>query len=521
MSDLDSLSRSSRGKGLAAASEAPSSAVPAPPRRLLLRIVLPGLIALAVLALLGYAMRDAILPAQKVSVVRAVALPANGSSASQSESPSTVQSGGTVVAQAPGWIEPDPYPVYVTALADGVVEKVHVLEGDTVTAGQLLVELVNEDAALSLKQVKADLDKAQAAYSAALQDYEQPITLSRNVAVAKARLAESKASLIRLDAEVAKEQAHLAELNAAYLRLARVNSNAVSKLEVEAAKYKVESHEAILQATRQKRPVIEAQVEAANAELDAAELDLSLKTVLKKTRDEAAAALQSAKVRVEQAELRLKRMRLFSPTDGVVMARLVAPGAKLMLGGDGEHSAHAIHIYKPKEMQVRVDVPLADAALVGVGQRAVVVVDVLPDRTFTGVVTRVVNRADIAKNTVQFKVALDQPSELLKPEMLARVKFFGAGGGDQSAETSSVSSRSTAVAIQESAVRKQGDEAFVWWVSPNDSRIDRRVVDLGAARGDGLIEVRSGLNPADVIVDSPSAELKQGQRVRYNAELAE
>ena len=34
--------------------------------------------------------------------------------------------------QAPGWIEPDPFPTAVTALADGVVARVLVLEGQSV-----------------------------------------------------------------------------------------------------------------------------------------------------------------------------------------------------------------------------------------------------------------------------------------------------------------------------------------------------------------------------------------------------
>ena len=34
-----------------------------------------------------------------------------------------------VVVQAPGWVEPEPFGVYASALADGVVKKVYVLEG--------------------------------------------------------------------------------------------------------------------------------------------------------------------------------------------------------------------------------------------------------------------------------------------------------------------------------------------------------------------------------------------------------
>ena len=68
-----------------------------------------------------------------------------------------------------------------------------------------------------------------------------------------------------------------------------------------------------------------------------------------------------------------------------------------------------MRLYDPKRLQVRVDVPLADAAKVRVGQQAKVVVGVLPDRTFDGEVTRVVHEADIQRNTLQVKVAHHRP----------------------------------------------------------------------------------------------------------------
>ena len=66
----------------------------------------------------------------------------------------------TVLFQASGWIEPDPYPTRVPSLYDGIVDEVFVLEGDTVKKGQKLVSLVNDDARLALKFAQAQLDEA-------------------------------------------------------------------------------------------------------------------------------------------------------------------------------------------------------------------------------------------------------------------------------------------------------------------------------------------------------------------------
>ena len=54
-------------------------------------------------------------------------------------------------------------------------------------------------------------------------------------------------------------------------------------------------------------------------------------------------------------------MTITAPISGYVQRRLKAPGDKVMPGGDNPGSAHVLSLYDPKKLQVRVDVPLADA----------------------------------------------------------------------------------------------------------------------------------------------------------------
>lgn len=487
-------------------------AVPPPKRRWLTRIVLPLAILLATLALILYAARDMIQPATLVQTTRAVAVTVASSDASTKQPATTAAS--TVVAQAPGWVEPDPYPVFVTGLANGVVKSVHVLEGDTIQSGQRLVQLVADDAELALKQAKANLARAEATLAAAQIDLDEPIELQRGEAVAKAQVDARQAALTRLDAEVASEQARLDELTAAYDRLAGLDQRSVSDLKVEEAKYRAQSQRAVLEAMRQRRPELQAQLDNAKAEHAAAKRNLELKTQLKRAHDEAIANRDAAQTAVDEAQLRLERMTINSPTDGVVMERLVGPGSKVMLDMDSPHSAHVIHLYDPQMLQVRVDVPLADAGKVGLGQRAEIIVDVLPDVIFQGKVTRLVHQADIAKNSVQFKVAIQDPSPLLKPDMLARVKFFSGVGTASISQANSSTVAGSPVAIRQSAVVDQGEESFVWWISPIDQRIEKRPVTLGQPRGDGSVTVTRGLNPGDLLVDQPDPNLQDNQRVR-------
>jgi len=99
------------------------------------------------------------MPAREVVISTVVALP----------SQATVESGGQqadrdpweapVLFQASGWIEADPFPIRATALIDGVVEEVFVLEGSHVKEGDLLATLIDDDMRLAFEAAEASLSE--------------------------------------------------------------------------------------------------------------------------------------------------------------------------------------------------------------------------------------------------------------------------------------------------------------------------------------------------------------------------
>lgn len=443
----------------------------------------------------------------------------------------------SVAVQAPGWIEPDPFPTYVTALTHGVVEKVLVLEGEPVTAGQVVATLVPDDALLQAERIKADLARKQAALTAAQTDWEHPVALRRAVAVSDARVQETQAEIAQLDATIAQQQAKQQELQATYDSVRELSAGAASRLEIETALHRLNAQKAQVNATQKQRPVLDAKLARYRAEAEAAKEDLRLRVLQKQALNEAKAIVKDAETALAEAELRLKRIKVTSPVAGVVMKRLKSPGDKVMLDMDSEHSAHVIHVYNPKKLQVRVDVPLADAAKVGVDQPARVIVDVLPDRAFIGRVTRLVHRADISKNTVQVKVAIEKPSALLKPDMLARVKFLAtSGGGNQSANkaatgassASAVSGPNMTVFVPKQAIRRGGNDdgaaSHAWVVMPGSNRLRRQAVTLGRTSHGDWVAVTQGLNPGDALVVDAAlpngAAWQQGMTVRIGEALS-
>jgi RND family efflux transporter MFP subunit len=166
-------------------------------------------------------------------------------------------------------------------------------------------------------------------------------------------------------------------------------------------------------------------------------------------------------------------------------------------------------LYDPNRLQVRVDVPLADAAKIGVGQAAQIVVEVLPDRVFQGTVTRVLHEANIQKNTLEVKVAMSNPEPQLRPEMLARVKFMAqVESGEEGARQ--------ALYGPTQAFHKSGGSVTTWVVRDRHGNFGvahAQAVELGR-QADGWVEVMKGLQPGDLLIVHTPSELTNGRRIR-------
>ena len=484
--------------------------VPLPPSRWKTRVLLPVAVLAIFAGLMAYALRESFWPSTPVRVAPVVARCGGDSS-------------GASLFQAAGWVEPDPFPINVPALTDGVVKEVLVLEGQTVKAGDVLARLVDDEAKLMMQMAEAELHHKRghlqilnATQRAALAEWEHPIERERAVALAEGALAEAKAELARIPHDIATEEAKLIELEEQLRREDKAaEANAIPEFQRTQTRLKLNTQRAVLGSSRERKPALEAKVRQMEADVKATRENLRLRISEKRAVEESEAGVCEAEGQVKmmeialaKAKLQLERTNVRSPADGVVMQRLTEPGGKLMMLMDDKSSAQVARLYDPKKLQVRVDVPLAEAARVGVGQEARITVEVLRERTFKGTVTRVVNEADIQKNTLQVKVALADPVPELKPEMLARVQFV-AGAKNGSAKTTD-----QRLFAQENAIQKNGERGTVWIVDKGRGVALKRDVAVGSARMEGWIEVTQGLQPGDAVIVGDTAKLKDGQSVR-------
>ncbi len=454
-----------RGTGPARAGDA-RIAIPRPRSRWKTRIALPLLILGAAAALLLYAAREVLTPAVDVWVVPVVARP--GGAPGVGGDGAAAAPAQRIVAQAPGWIEADPFPITVPALTDGVIEEVLVLEGEAVEKGQVVARLVADDAQLAAEASDAELEAMKA----------ELVRATAALAAAEGRAAEVRDEV---------------ERKRALVEVGGVSEGQYARLGI-------------------RLRAMEQEVDAARAAVRSAE-----------------AAVRRHEVLCAEARLRLSRTEIVSPAAGIVQARLVEPGMRVGMppasGSVGDTGA-VVRLYDPVRLQVRAEVALADAAKIGLGTPAEIVTEALPDQVFKGKVTRLVHEANIQRNTVQVKVAIEDPTALLKPEMLTRVRFTGAGAGDASGAAANggaaVRSDLRLIVPRAALFGREGERARAWVVESGGGRrsavaVQRDIV-LGAAVGEGDIEVREGLRPGDrLIVDAPSG-LREGVRVRVLGE---
>jgi multidrug efflux pump subunit AcrA (membrane-fusion protein) len=443
------------------------------------RYVVPGLLVGGFATVVAWAAWDNVFPPHSVWVVPVMA------------SQSATQQEGTPLFQAAGWVEPRPTPIRVAALAPGVVEKLLVVQDQPVKAGEPVAKLVDQDAKYARDHAAADLIINEAAVSivkaevqAAHTKFEKPVHLEAALSEAQAALAAVTTDLTNLPFELRRAEAQLKFAEKDY-QGKQSSQGSVSERAVNEALSALDTVRATVEELRTRSDTLAAQQAALIRRRDALKVQLELladETQAKQQADaklqEATAKLQHAKVSLAEAELRLERMTVRAPVDGKVYQLVAFPGTTLTGGMSPVANADAstvVTLYQPELLQIRADVRFEDIPKVSLGQQVQIKNPALP-APILGKVLFVSSEANIQKNTLQVKVELTAPSDVLKPEMLVDATFLAS----KSADSAMSDSEQLRIYVPQQLVARSEEGTFVWVADQSSGRARKTPVTVGA-----------------------------------------
>lgn len=481
------------------------------------RYVMSGGLVLGFLGLMAWSARASLLPARAVTVMPALSARAE------------VQQSGTPVFQAPGWVEPRPTPIVVTALAEGVVERLFVVEEQAVEAGEPVAQLIDADARLMLEEAEAEqmlreaeLARAQARLEGARRRMLTPVHL-------QAPLDEAEAALAKVNTELAELPSHVtaAEARQRYCRIVldgRLAAQpAVSQRSVDQAQWDLDTAIATLTQWNLRGEALAAERTALIARRDTLRQQLQL--MIDETREvaEREAEVKAAEAVVRQAgnsvnaaRLNLDRMVVRSPQRGRVQRLVARPGRRVsgMSPHSMEDSSTIATLYDPQMLQLRTDVPLDQVPHVRPGQLVKIETEAVP-HDLEGEVLFKTAVTDLQKNTLDVKVAVKDPPSDLKPDMLTRVTFLAAP--DPTSENAS--SERLRLLVPAQLVESREGVSRLWVADQATGQARARTVKVGqqASRGD-LVEVLEGLTEWDKLIVGGRDGLADGVRIVVTGE---
>lgn len=343
-----------------------------------------------------------------------------------------------------------PARVNVSALSPGLVVAVGAIEGQHVAAGDLLVQVDDAEARASIAQARAAVEQARARV-------EQ---LQRvGAIVATQGLSQAQTNLDKAQGELDRATALAA-------------TGAIASVELDNARHAVE---------------------LARAQKYAAEAQQLASTPLGADSRVALGALLQAQAQLTGANVRLAQTRLVAASAGVVLSRSVEPGdvvqpgrTLLLIAVDGDVQL----VFSPDERN------LANMAL---GGKARAAADAFPQDVFDAEVSYVAPSIDPQRGTVEVRLRVPSPPKFLRPDMTVSIDLL-------------VTSKPAVLSAPADAVRGLATPT-PWLLVASGGVAVRKDVKLGI-RGEGAVEIVSGVDEGALAILPSGVAIEPGQRVR-------
>jgi RND family efflux transporter MFP subunit len=198
---------------------------------------------------------------------------------------------------------------------------------------------------------------------------------------------------------------------------------------------------------------------------------------------------------LSEARKRLGDCQLRAPITGFIGMRHVNVGDTVSAG----YAVFSVLDLDP--VKVRVGIPEAEIGKVHEGKRSVVTIPSLDNRQFEGKVEAVGYFADSVSRTFTTKIAVPNPTHVLRAGMISEARVYDSVMVDALAVP--------AIAV----VRDLRSLPFVYVYDATRQRVFARQVAVGQLIGDE-VEIKSGLRPEEQIVVAGQQNVHEGSLVR-------
>ncbi len=180
---------------------------------------------------------------------------------------------------------------------------------------------------------------------------------------------------------------------------------------------------------------------------------------------------------------------VLAPIAGEIVERLVAPGQVIQSG-----STQAFTISNTSTVWVLANVYQQDLPYVRVGDQVAISADSYPGQEFHGKISYVAPALDPATRTLQARIVVKNPREMLKKDMYVTAQVQAARIAN-------------AITVPNASVLRDAEnQPFVYVVTGTD-QFGRRGVSIGETN-QGRTEITSGLSPGERIVADGSLFLQ-------------
>lgn len=337
------------------------------------------------------------------------------------------------------------------------IERIAVREGESVSAGAVLVQLRSDEA-------EAALVAARAAQRETEGRQRQLVRVQRPVS--EQQLAQAQANLRLAGQELARARELLER---GFVAQARVDDAVRSEANARAA-------------------LAAAQAQAQGNRDGGAEAEL------------ARIRIEQARANVASAAARLELLTLRAPVDALVLTRVAEPGDTAQVGRP------VLTLAENGETRIVATVDEKNLRHLRAGQRASALADAFPGEPFAAELYYIAPSVDAQRGTVEVRLRVPQPPAFLKPEMTVSVEMV-------------VGRRDAALIVAADAVRDADagspSEGGPSVLVVRGGRAERAPIEVGL-RGVGVVEVLAGLAEGDAVI-LPSSAARPGDRVRQRA----